>query len=191
MSETEGIIEELHRDIMCPGCQYNLRGLRGSVVQCPECGNHCDIAQLISRRWTKPWYAAPGFQRLLIPVTVLGLCSMALFIVAVSIGRSNRMFTTLGMFGVSCAWIFTLIQVSRRGGIEGLSLSLLAHLLFVGYMGGVIGFISSLFITFTVNPFTGIILMVVFCMLVWVSRRGEKFIAQRCIKRYLENKPQL
>ncbi|MEX0744947.1 MAG: hypothetical protein WD118_05040 [Phycisphaeraceae bacterium] len=33
----------LHGDLPCLGCQYNLRGLVGPVVKCPECGHANDL----------------------------------------------------------------------------------------------------------------------------------------------------
>lgn len=32
-------------DLPCLGCQYNLRGLVGPIVACPECGHHNDLRQ--------------------------------------------------------------------------------------------------------------------------------------------------
>jgi hypothetical protein len=48
-------VAELQQDLPCPQCDYNLRGLRGVVVQCPECGATFDVARLIAQRWRGPW----------------------------------------------------------------------------------------------------------------------------------------
>jgi len=66
-AEPHSHLAENRRDIACPGCDYNLRGLRGDVVTCPECGATCDIGQLVARRWTKPWYYAPGLNWVMLP----------------------------------------------------------------------------------------------------------------------------
>lgn len=31
-------LEEIQRDLACPHCDYNLRGLRGAIVECPSAG---------------------------------------------------------------------------------------------------------------------------------------------------------
>ena len=49
------------RDVACPGCEYNLRGLYGPVVSCPECGLTCDVAKLVQQKWEKSWQHAPKF----------------------------------------------------------------------------------------------------------------------------------
>jgi hypothetical protein len=44
----------LERDLLCPLCDYNLRGL--SDPRCPECGHQFDWAELIDEaRWHHPW----------------------------------------------------------------------------------------------------------------------------------------
>ena len=50
----------LDRDVACPDCGYNLRGLSREIADCPECGLRCDVAKLLTRRWDQPWYKAPG-----------------------------------------------------------------------------------------------------------------------------------
>jgi hypothetical protein len=56
-------VDQIRQDLACPGCQYNLRGLSGVRVTCPECGQGINIAQLIARKWTGAWYRAPGYSR--------------------------------------------------------------------------------------------------------------------------------
>jgi hypothetical protein len=51
------------RDVPCPGCGYNLRGLLGS--RCPECGEAIELdvrresAATVWRRWAVPGLAWP------------------------------------------------------------------------------------------------------------------------------------
>ena len=61
-------VDAIRQDLECPNCRYNLRGLIGAVVTCPECGNNCDVAHLVANRWRKAWFRAPGFNRLVLPI---------------------------------------------------------------------------------------------------------------------------
>src|SRR5262245_60898704 len=50
MTEAPGV----DRDVLCPLCEYNLRGL--VEPRCPECGYSFEWAELLDRdRWTHPW----------------------------------------------------------------------------------------------------------------------------------------
>ena len=51
---TPDAVEAIQRDLACPACGYNLRGLTGDVIPCPECGTDVDIARLVTQKWTKP-----------------------------------------------------------------------------------------------------------------------------------------
>ena len=66
-STGEQLVDEIRFDLACPNCEYNLRGLSGAEVSCPECGTLCNVAQLVSRRWTRPWWNAPHFNRVIVP----------------------------------------------------------------------------------------------------------------------------
>ena len=46
-------LEGLARDIACPNCEYNLRGILGDPVVCPECGNAYSVSKLLELRWNK------------------------------------------------------------------------------------------------------------------------------------------
>ncbi len=47
-STGEERVNEIQQDLDCPHCEYNLRGLLGDVVSCPECGEICDVAKLVT-----------------------------------------------------------------------------------------------------------------------------------------------
>jgi hypothetical protein len=40
-------LRPIDRDLHCPECEYNLRGLSGDPVQCPECGACIAVARLV------------------------------------------------------------------------------------------------------------------------------------------------
>lgn len=71
-------MEIIQRNIACPACEYNLRGLYGPLVACPECGLQCDIAELVAAKWDKPWWKAPAFNLAVGPTagTLLGLLGL-------------------------------------------------------------------------------------------------------------------
>ena len=63
-------LDEVRTDVACPQCDQNLRGLRGRVVSCPECGHRCDIAALIGVRWNYSWLHTPLVSLVLSPASL-------------------------------------------------------------------------------------------------------------------------
>ena len=193
--ETESV-EEIRQDIACPQCEYNLRGLRGDVVQCPECGMNCDVVELIERRWTKPWWTAPGFNRLVVPVVVATIDPMLLSVLMVA-RQGSVMIVPLAGTVVLFGWLYLMFRIGLRGGTEAVLLSLLAHLIFVGYVIGVYGCIAMIIrmVGMVLNQMLSLQLLGaavvagLLVALVWGCRRGERFIAGRCIRRYLAAAP--
>ena len=52
MAETgEELVKAIQRDLLCPQCEYNLRGLYGDTVSCPECVAVCDVAGTDDLAW--------------------------------------------------------------------------------------------------------------------------------------------
>ena len=125
-------LQAIQQDLACPACEYNLRGLLGDVVVCPECGSRVDAARLISHEWTGRWYHAPGYTPLCTPTAV----AMAAFIgLLFGLGASNgdlpelmqSPFWLSGMVIVSVVWIMLMVRaVYSFGNRRGLWLSLLA-----------------------------------------------------------------
>ena len=72
-------IHDVLLNVFCPNCQYNLRGLIGREVECPECGHRCNLAELVKVKWDKPWYKAPGYDKLCLPVYVIILVPVLFF----------------------------------------------------------------------------------------------------------------
>lgn len=50
-------------DIGCPKCDYNLRGLSGESVTCPECGSQWQATEIQVERWRGGKDAVPGLMR--------------------------------------------------------------------------------------------------------------------------------
>lgn len=188
-------IEEVLRDVYCPDCQYNLRGLLGNDVKCPECGRTCDIAELVSIQWTKPWYKAPYFNMLCLPL-YFGILSI--FVVPiVSIAISNFQ-TQQAMLLMSFAGWLACLHVPYRifKSMFGVWLSLMLHGAFIGLMGGSFTIVIC-FVTIFVSPsyrpsqkdytwlFVCLLLIAIGLLVIWLSRKAEKYVAQQCINQYL------
>ncbi|MHC4989540.1 MAG: hypothetical protein ACYTGC_01040, partial [Planctomycetota bacterium] len=194
MTSSPPLIDRVADDLACPGCGYSLRGLQGVVVTCPECGSPCDRASMITGRWRGPWHKAPGFSRLLWPVTwgfMLGL--VTLFTAASgSHGRQTLALLVLAVGG----WIALLVMVRRdlRNGLA-IPLALLAHLLLFGYLAGVLAIVLAVVrigllgwprgTTGLANVLVWGAVIVASVVWMWACRRGERFIAQQCIREHL------
>jgi hypothetical protein len=203
---SEALIEEVRQDIACPQCEYNLRGLRGPIVNCPECGQRCDIPHLISRKWTKPWYKAPYYNTICLPLCC-AFIALPGTMCAAAIANSSTAITPLFITGVAVLfWIGLLArtwQVFR--GMRGVWLALLAHGLMAGYIVGGLGFILALIylITSILDAMTsvplasadplgisiGVAVLPLGIIIIWLSRRGERFIARMCIQPDLHRTP--
>ena len=152
------------------------------------------LAKLIVRQWTGPWYRAPGYQRILMPVAWLWIGGwVVLYTVVVELAgaRPPVVGFVLGM-ALLGAWggsLWRLRKMMPEGG--AIRLSALAHGLTLGYIAGIGGMIwivhgalvaGSVARWAIVVPAVGpLVVLVVLC------RRGEKYIAQRCIRQYLVN----
>ena len=186
-------VDTLQQDLACPACGYNLRGLRGQVAACPECGHACDLAELIARRWTGAWYAAPFFNQLLLPVAC-ATCGLIVAACAGTLGADaarSDLAVVLGAIAtiVLTAWGALIRGVWKRWpGGEGVALSLLAHGVFVAYMAALYGAVATAVALFVAGPIGKVAAAVGLAACVatlYASRRGERFIAERCIRRYL------
>ncbi len=200
MAETgEQHVAEIQQDLTCPACEYNLRGLRGAVVQCPECGATCDVAKLITNRWRKPWYRAPKLNVVYTPtaIAVVGLltCNILAVLVAAALNggaaRNVGIATIITVLLLLLLWVAAMWRAYRVfDDPKGWVLAVLGHGLLIGYVGGLGMVISGLTMTFAVGGVPGavfgLIIAVVGGALIWVCRRGEKYIAGQCIRRYLE-----
>lgn len=196
MVEKPSVIDEVLRNVFCPDCQYNLRGLSGNIVECPECGKECNITELVAIKWTKPWYRAPYFNKLSIPLFtgVLGLFAIPMTNYFV---QSNQ-FYSMSVSIVFLIWMGSFyICYKTFDSIRGIHLALLMHVSFICYAAGIFGSIIGTFWAFTM--FSGIQsknielwlltdLLIIFCFMfvVWIARKTEKYVAYKCIDHYLD-----
>lgn len=187
--------QKVRDELECPQCGYSLRGLPGDVVHCPECGHECNITAMMTRQWRGPWQRAPGFNRLVWPLAWLligGMVGLLLLAYDMALGWSGVV-TTLSFAIVVMIWIWMLRSVRdvpTPGA--GIGLALLAHVLFAGYIGGIV--LIVMLLARAANSASGLLvamflgLMAVPIFMFWLMRRGEKYIARRCINAWV-NRP--
>ena len=194
----EQAMKELANDLACPRCDYNLRGLVGDEVVCPECGQHVNVARLIAQRWTRPWWHAPLYNTLALPLAWVVLSAIALLpITAISLEPKYRhtwipwAFTSVAVVG----WFAVMAFVRRRfGSSEGIALALLLHAVLPAYLFGLFGVLSFgiRLIAFDIGRFPAAmaiidaVSMAAGVVVILVARFTERFIARRCIKRHLQ-----
>lgn len=185
----QALVDGIQRDLACPQCDYNLRGLRGEVVSCPECGAVCDVAKLVSQRWTKPWHQAPGLGTVYLPTAWAVLVVLALLTAFTALGWTGRLLVLLIGLGGWC-WLMWLAQRLFQTS-EGLHLALAGHLILTGYLMGVVGCFAGVLYAVSelpTNPLHCVILSpvpVVSLAAVWLCHRAEVMVAKRCIRGYL------
>ncbi len=180
----------LREELTCPGCGYSLRGLPGDVATCPECGVRCDLAKLMMREWIGPWYRAPGFNRVLFPVAWPGFGWWVLLFVWLyetqAFGRPPILTLLLAAVLVA-GWSWSMWRLRLfMPRWEAVVLALFAHALLLGYLAGLIGVIAFVLQAIKTRSVALAAPMVAFFAgLMLLCRRGERFIAERCIRRYL------
>lgn len=193
-------VEAIREDLACPDCEYNLRGLSGDVVTCPECGRVCDVAALVTARWTGKWYKAPGLNTMLIPTAVAVVGGLIWLTTSVSFVirdpyQAGSVIWSWAILGITLAvWLWRMAVTSRAFDrpVKGPALAMLAHALFVGYLGGLVFFVSGLasflfglFETGASGVGMGLLMIGGSVAVIWGCRWGEKFIAGYCIREYL------
>lgn len=182
------------RDITCPGCEYNLRGLHGPIVDCPECGRRCDAPKMVAARWTGPWWKAPQFNTVLMPSTWAVLSYLGVGVMfALDLGPMALAIRGAAFMAALAVWAVLMGMAWRLfAGPWGLALALLAHVLIAGYLTGVLGVVITVTVS-VLNARDGdhlsllflLPLTAVFAGVIGLCRLGERFIAGQCIKRHL------
>ena len=188
-------VDEIRQDLACPDCQYNLRGLIGAVISCPECGMTVNVGELVTHQWTRPWHKAPGYNRLAYPFMIALVGSVFAMLIGARMESFNLIYGLVALALLTA--LTTMIWITRENGYEaGLHCLVLIPLVIVGYLasllvlvGGVIaalGYVLSLHIP---GIFFSGIISVCAAGGVWISRKADRYIAGRCIARYLARRP--
>jgi hypothetical protein len=185
-------VAQIREELSCPQCGYSLRGVAGDVGTCPECGTECDLTRMIVNRWTDPWYHAPKFNQVLAPlVTVsLGVWGVLLVLAIEMALKRTPAYTAVAAGGLVLAWLVLMWRL-RNLMLDGaaMSLALLAHGIFAGYVVSLAGTIWLLWLAGTSGSWMvatpALVSVVPLVGLAWAGRRGEKYIARRCIRQYL------
>lgn len=198
----------LDRDVACPGCGYNLRGLGVGGVVCPECGTASDVARLLTRRWDKPWYQAPKYNLLAMPAGWVLVSAIGLMFAAAANDVRAGGFMPMPMLLAGWAlltlvgWVLLMVWVCRSmEGLDTLGYALLVHVALGGYLVGLPMFVAGL--GWTVgevidllhasgaqqNLFWSGLLLVGGVGLFFVGRSIERFVAGYCIRLYLRRVP--
>jgi hypothetical protein len=185
-------------DIACPDCEYNLRGLPGPIVDCPECGLTTDVPVLAARQWDKPWYRAPGFNTLMWPAVVAFIGWITTTVVS-TLSGPNQWATYAWMLLALAIWLWLMFRATKLlKGSVGFFLALLAHALVLGFLVGIVGLMVMAIATVLdliqgdtdlVGTLSGVAWLVGFSVLLWVCRRIERAIAGVCIRHHLRRKP--
>lgn len=181
-------IETIRADLCCPQCEYNLRGLSGAVVDCPECGHACDLAYLISLRNRLAWYTAPGYFRLVLPIwwIVLVVICTAMLVFAVDESTASAMMPAV-YFAAFAVWVWLLIRCWQHyQSVHGVVLAVLMHFVYAAYMlGGLMSFSSLLLLgNGTVGLFQALLALVAGIWMIFLARKAQLYVARRCIARY-------
>jgi hypothetical protein len=188
---------EIQGDIACPDCAYNLRGLIGPIVACPECGRRTDVPELATRQWTKPWYRAPGFDTLTWPAAWCLLGNVAFAVVAAFAGSSGEALVAVSLFSLA-VWSGLMVRASRvlDNRLAAAGLAILLHILLVGYLIGVFGLIAATIGIFeavlddhTPGAISAGVGLLICALLLWGCRRIERYTAGVCIRQHLKRDP--
>ncbi len=199
MSATESNpLDAVRADLACPACGYNLRGLIGAVVDCPECGQACDITQLLTRSWDKPWFHAPNFNRVCLPPAWAALSAVAL-LVLVGPMMARRATLAIAMIAAGTLAVWGLLWVYAWfvfQDLRGVWVTAVAHLVIaavtLGLVGCFVGFITTGVSVLQAEwgmALVGLAILAGSVLSLWAGHRGERVIARQCIKRYLDRRP--
>jgi len=199
------------QNLPCPGCGYNLRGLTGDLVICPECGRSCDVLALIKEKQSERAWATfqgkpPGYDPAVLPAMLLLLspapagylaaAALAFFLIVIwpAFEASDPAFVATALITVVTAftWVWLLYRVWRRWpGRRGLFLSLLGHAVLVGSVAvplfgiicAVIWIVAGSMDNLAVCAMGAGVILVAVLIGVGVLQ-GERYMQRQCVRRH-------
>lgn len=190
-------LEMLRDEAMCPQCEYSLRGLDGDVVTCPECGVNVDIVTLIKIQWNGSWHQLPTYKAISAPAFVLVFLMIGMFVGLLADGIKHHEAIGLAISSYLIAlWSWRMFKLwNRFEGGYALKISLLAHVVFAGYLIGIfcvfmilISFVSP---TGFMQIAVGIILFAMGVAILVACQFGERYVSSLCVRLYLKEQANL
>ncbi len=127
--------------LVCPACGYSLVGLRGPIIQCPECGTTCDINHIIKHARID-WFRNSQYQMLSRPPMVISAGGLICLLLAVAFGLNPVTGSLVSFIACITILIWTImlaIIMIREGDVEILWLLILLHVVYVGFVVLVLG----------------------------------------------------
>jgi hypothetical protein len=151
-----------------------------------------DVAALITAGWRGPWWSAPGYSRVCYPAACGTVLVPAVLIVFGMIDQLTSLGQAAAVGGIMLGlglWLTLFAFPTNMFGMDrGVALALLAHGLVVGYFVGVVaavvGLIGALSTAGTQRAWA-LAAMGLGVLAIYASRRGERYIAACCIRRYI------
>ena len=194
----ENAVKEIQADLACPQCQYNLRGLRGPDVHCPECGLAINVAKLIASQWKGSWWTVPRLKAVESPTILAAAAGLFLGVVAQKATSQNtdpEVLLICAVVGgiITLLWLASLLTLwlrTRRWAYVRLSLQSLwfapawyalavLPLMGVGILAAGLGTGALL------QAVSGAMLLIVAAVVFWACRLGDRWLAERCLRLHL------
>jgi hypothetical protein len=99
--------DSLEREVLCPLCEYNLRGL--SEARCPECGHRSSWAELLAVTEEQPWFFETAKRRKLAALVKTWVLSLAPVQFWKRVRPQQRPRLLRLMVYLLASWLFTLL----------------------------------------------------------------------------------
>lgn len=109
----------LHGNLSCLGCQYNMRGLVGPNVQCPECGHVNDLTKPelwettelpLGVRERQHWPATAAFLSLFVLIATVACVQILIELGPIAVGS---LIAFLVFLGFAIAWLWNCRRFTK------------------------------------------------------------------------------
>ena len=187
--------DALQEDLACPKCEYNLRGLYGDVVSCPECGEKVDVPQLQKILLNKKSLEIPGYKTLSMPGIVVAIIILVLAIrysfSEVLQYHAEQKYVILVVCEIlSIIWLILMGRVWYVfRSMRGILLALVSHYIWVVAILKIIVVLFALVLLlaspfFKVEAATAVAVLIISGCLIWAASKVEKWVMRQCILIY-------